>query len=79
MKSVNPDLTTSQIISILKETGKPVDSKIGNLVQIKDAVLKAKSTAPAANRVSRSAGENQRNRQSGPRGGNNRPTRNDRS
>lgn len=81
MKSVNPKLKTSQIISILKETGKPVNGgpEIGNLVQIKDAVLKAKSTPPAADLDSRPAGESQRNNQSRTQTGSNRQTRNDRN
>ncbi|MBR5169866.1 MAG: S8 family serine peptidase [Muribaculaceae bacterium] len=80
IKSVNPDLKTSQIISILKETGKPVSGapEIGNLVQIKDAVLKAKSTAPATDRASQSSGNNQNDRQSDAQSGNSRQTRTDR-
>lgn len=67
MKSVNPGLKTSQIITILKETGKPVNGapEIGNLIQIKDAVLKAKTTSPAAAKTSQSLGNNQIGRQSG--------------
>jgi subtilisin family serine protease len=44
MKSVNPNLTTHQIITILQNTGKPVEGAptIGKLVQVKDALLKAK-------------------------------------
>lgn len=40
MKSINPKLTNSEIIQILKETGKPLDEKqhIGNLLQIRDAL-----------------------------------------
>lgn len=46
IKSQNKDLTTQQIIKILQSTGKPVSGapEIGNLVQIKDALLKAKQT-----------------------------------
>lgn len=46
IKSQNKDLTTKQIIEILKTTGKPVAGapEIGNLVQIYDALVKAKST-----------------------------------
>lgn len=46
IKSQNKDLTTKQIIKILRRTGKPVagSPEIGNLVQIKDALLKAKQT-----------------------------------
>lgn len=46
IKSQNKDLTTKQIIKILQGTGKPVAgaSEIGNLVQIKDALIKAKQT-----------------------------------
>lgn len=44
MKSVNPDITNTQIIDILQRTGKPIngDSRIGNLIQIRDAVDAAK-------------------------------------
>ena len=40
MKSLNPTLTNSEIISILKETGKPLPTEqhIGNLIQIRDAL-----------------------------------------
>ena len=50
IKSQNKDLTTSQIINILQSTGKPVNGapEIGNLVQIKDALLKAKETVSGA-------------------------------
>lgn len=46
IKSQNKDLTTKQIIEILKVTGKPVSGapEIGNLVQIKDALIKAQQT-----------------------------------
>lgn len=46
IKSQNKDLTTKQIIKILQGTGKPVagSPEIGNLVQIKDALIKAKQT-----------------------------------
>lgn len=40
MKSVNKDLTSGQIISILQQTGLPVNGKVGNLIQI-DKALKA--------------------------------------
>ena len=44
MKSLDPTLTTPEIIQILKETGKPIPSnpEIGKLLQIKDALLKVK-------------------------------------
>lgn len=44
MKSLNANLTTKEIIQILKETGRPVDGapEIGPLVQIKNALLKVK-------------------------------------
>lgn len=50
IKSQNKDLTTSQIIKILQSTGKPITSnpEIGNLVQIRDALIKAKKTAASA-------------------------------
>lgn len=50
IKSQNKDLTTSQIIRILQSTGKPIASnpEIGNLVQIKDALVKAKNTVASA-------------------------------
>lgn len=50
IKSQNKDLTTAQIINILQSTGKPVDGAphIGNLVQIKDALIKAKETVASA-------------------------------
>lgn len=46
MKSVNPSLTNEQILSILKTTGKPVPngSKIGPMLQIKNAVMAARRT-----------------------------------
>lgn len=46
IKSQNKDLTTKQIIKILQGTGKPVVGapEIGNLVQVKDALIKAKQT-----------------------------------
>ena len=48
IKSVNKNLTTPQIIDILKSTGKPIQGapELGNLVQIYDAVAKAKSMLP---------------------------------
>lgn len=41
MKSVNPNLTNAQIIDILKRTGKPMpeNQHIGNLIQIRDALV----------------------------------------
>lgn len=50
IKSQNKDLTTSQIIRILQSTGKPIagNPEIGNLVQIKDALIKAKNTVESA-------------------------------
>jgi subtilisin family serine protease len=44
MKSIDPTLTTAEIIAILKETGKPVQGApdIGNLIQIKDALQRVK-------------------------------------
>ena len=50
LKSQNKDLTTNQIINILQSTGKPIVSnpEIGNLVQIKDALIKAKETVSSA-------------------------------
>ena len=53
IKSQNKDLTTAQIINILQSTGKPVDGAphIGNLVQIKDALIKAKETVAAATAI----------------------------
>ena len=38
MKSVDKNLTTEEIISILRKTGKPVGEDIGPLIQIKDAL-----------------------------------------
>ena len=48
IKSVNKDLTTPQIIDILKSTGKPIQGspEIGNLIQIHDALIKAMQTTP---------------------------------
>ena len=48
MKSINKDLTSEQIIEILESTGKPVSgtTTIGNIVQIKDALLKVQETLP---------------------------------
>jgi len=50
IKSQNKDLTTSQIIKILQSTGKPIvgNPEIGNIVQIKDALIKAKNTVASA-------------------------------
>lgn len=50
IKSQNKDLTTAQIIKILQSTGKNVPSnpEIGNIVQIKDALTKAKATVSSA-------------------------------
>lgn len=50
LKSQNRDLTTQQIIKILQGTGKPVEGEpgIGNLVQIKDALVKAKEIVSSA-------------------------------
>lgn len=50
LKSENKDLTTAQIIKILQSTGKPVNGspEIGNLVQVKDALIKAKQTVSSA-------------------------------
>ncbi|MCR5679916.1 MAG: S8 family serine peptidase [Prevotella sp.] len=44
MKSIDPTLTTSEIIQILQETGKPVQGApdIGKLIQIKDALMRVK-------------------------------------
>ena len=46
MKSLDPTLTTTEIASILQETGKPIqgDNSIGKLIQIKDALLKVQSS-----------------------------------
>lgn len=51
LKSQNKDLTTQQIIKILQSTGKPLSDspEIGNLVQIKDALIKAKQTVASGN------------------------------
>jgi subtilisin family serine protease len=45
MKSLDPNLTTPDIIQILRETGKPIDSnpEIGKLLQIKDALLRVQN------------------------------------
>lgn len=50
IKSQNKDLTTNQIIKILQSTGKPVSNsnEIGNIVQVKDALIKAKQTVSSA-------------------------------
>lgn len=50
IKSENKDLTTTQIIRILQSTGKPVQGapEIGKLVQVKDALIKAKQTIESA-------------------------------
>lgn len=44
MKSLDPTLTTDEIISILQETGRPIEGNttIGKLIQIKDALLRVK-------------------------------------
>ncbi|MDD7319102.1 MAG: S8 family serine peptidase [Prevotella sp.] len=46
MKSVNPNLSNKQIVGILRNTGKPVtgNNTIGPILQIKDALIKAKQT-----------------------------------
>jgi subtilisin family serine protease len=44
MKSVSPNLSNSQIIQILKSTGKPIgNGNAGSLIQIDKAVAAAKS------------------------------------
>ncbi len=43
MKSINPNLTTKQIICILQNTGLPVNDNIGKLIQIDRALQKVKS------------------------------------
>ena len=45
MKSIDPTLSTAEIIEILQETGKPIegDATIGKLIQIKDALMKVKN------------------------------------
>lgn len=43
MKSINPNLTTKQIICILQNTGLPVNDNIGKLIQIDKALQKVKS------------------------------------
>ena len=45
MKSLDPNLSTPDIIQILRETGKPIDSnpEIGKLLQIKDALLRVQN------------------------------------
>lgn len=50
LKSENKDLTTAQIIKILQDTGKPIadNPEIGNIVQAKAALLKARATVAAA-------------------------------
>ena len=42
MKSQNKDLTNAEIIDIMEDTGKPITGTpgIGNLVQVKDALIK---------------------------------------
>lgn len=42
MKSINPNLTTKQIICILQNTGLPVNNNIGKLIQIDEALQKVK-------------------------------------
>lgn len=50
LKSENKDLTTNQIINIMQSTGVPVSGapEIGKLVQVKDALLKARTTVASA-------------------------------
>ena len=45
MKSIDPTLSTAEIIEILQATGKPIegDATIGKLLQIKDALLMVKN------------------------------------
>jgi hypothetical protein len=43
MKSLNDSLTAEQIVCSLKGTGRPVEGKVGNLIQIDKALLKVKS------------------------------------
>lgn len=43
MKSINPNLTTKQIICIIQNTGLPVNANIGKLIQIDKALQKVKS------------------------------------
>ena len=42
MKSVNKDLTSGQIISILQQTGLPVNGNVGKLIQIDKALMTVK-------------------------------------
>jgi subtilisin family serine protease len=46
MKTLNENLTSEQIICILQGTGKSVEGKIGNLIQIDKALQKVQSTEP---------------------------------
>lgn len=50
LKSENKNLTTAEIIKILQRTGKPVSNspEIGNLVQVRDALVKARQTISSA-------------------------------
>lgn len=52
MKSINPNLSNTQIINILNRTGKPAagNRRIGPILQIKDALEMAKNTVPAHRR-----------------------------
>ncbi len=45
MKSLDPSLTTEEIIRIIQETGKPIqgNTTIGKLIQIKDALMRVKN------------------------------------
>lgn len=43
MKSLKPTITTKDIICILKETGVPCNSEVGNLIQIDKALQKVQS------------------------------------
>lgn len=46
MKSINKNLTNSQIVDILRSTGKPIgkDSRIGPLLQIENALQETRKT-----------------------------------
>lgn len=43
MKSINKNLTASQVKCVLQSTGLPIDPKIGSLVQLDKALLKVKN------------------------------------
>lgn len=62
IKSVNKDLTTAQIIDIIKSTSVPINGapEIGNLIQINNALVKARQTRGTSANIGAGAEQQQR-------------------